>query len=318
MTQILRHQHQKTIVVIGGTGFVGTHVTQALANAGYRVHVVARDAVSGAHLTCFGATGQVVVSSGDVRKPETLRAAMRGAYGIIYLPGLLFQSGTQNFQAIHASAPEALAKMSVELGVKRFVFMSALGVNTVKTAAYATTKHEGEARVTAVRPDVTIVRPSVIFGADDNFLNQFARMATVSPCLPLIGGGATLFQPVSVEDVAQAMVQILLTPKSSGKAYEFVGADTLSFKAILQLICTTIDRSPILLPIPFSIASLMGSIANLVCPTPPLTSDQVALLRHNNIATPKSFGLAALGISPRSIYAEAPFILRRYIRHRPH
>lgn len=313
----LKPAYGRKVALIGGTGFVGTQITQQLANAGYRVHVIARDAAAGAHLTCFGATGQVIVSSGDVRKPESLSTALTDAYAVVYLPGLLFESGSQKFETVHASAPETVALMCKESGVERFVFMSALGVNHAKKSVYACTKHEGEARVTAARSDTTIMRPSVIFGADDNFLNQFARMALFSPVLPLIGGGKTRFQPVYVSDVAQAVVHILGNDKTAGKTYELGGADILTFKDILKLICHTIQRDPTLISIPSCVASLMGSIMAATCPKPQLTADQVRLLSYDNTTSEHSSGLASLGIIPHSIYTQAPIILQRYVQHKP-
>lgn len=316
MKKAFKTIRDRKITVIGGTGFVGTQITQALAQAGYRVHVVARDAEAGAHLTCFGATGQVIVTSGDVRKPESLRSAIKGAYGVIYLPGVLYQSGKQKFQTIHATAPETIAQMSKELKVPRFIFMSALGVNYAKSSSYASSKHEGEARVTAARSDATILRPSVIFGAADNFLNQFGRLATLFSALPLINGGKTRFQPVFVGDVAEAVVRILQRPRYKGKTFELGGADILTFKEILQLICGFLHRTPCLLPIPYPIAKIMGFFMGLL-PTPPLTSDQVSLLQYDSVVSEKSLGLSSLDITPHSIYIEAPFILRRYIRQQP-
>ncbi len=300
------------IVVIGGTGFVGSHIVKALAKEGYLIHVVARDAVAGAHLKPYGDVGQISVTSGNVLEPDSIRPALKGAQAVIYLPGLLFETASQHFSEIHAHAPAQIAHISKEEGVTQFIFMSALGVDNASKSAYARTKYEGEKKVREARTDATILRPSVIFGADDNFINQFARMAILSPFLPLIGGGKTKFQPVFVGDIASAITHIVYNTTSAGITYELCGPETLTFKEILQMILRESGLRAYLLPIPFFVAKIIGTLANIFCPTPPLTGDQITLLTYDNVANSYAKSFKQLGIIPRSLAAELPFIVRRY------
>lgn len=302
----------RIVVVIGGSGFVGTHTVKALADAGYRVRVLVRDKEAAAHLKPYGDVGQITVISGNVLDPASVRPALAGAYGVVYLPGLLFQRGAQNFRDIHAIAAGQVAQLSAEAGAQRFLFFSALGVERADASQYASTKYEGEHKVREAREDAIIFRPSVIFGADDDFLLRFAKMAQFSPFLPLVGGGKTLFQPVSVEDVAQAAVQAMACPKALGKTFSLCGPETLSFKEILRRLLATTGQRACLLPLPTFAAKILGSVLGAFHPAPPLTRDQVVLLGYDNVATADALGLAALGITPRSLSQALPFILRHF------
>ncbi len=306
----------KNITLFGGTGFVGRYVVREAADQGYRIRVITRDTAGAAFLKTQGEVGQISVIYGDINKPESYKDSLNGADIVINLVGILFEKGKKRFADIHARAPEKLAQQAQKLGIARYLHMSALGVDKAKTSKYAKTKLSGEKAVQAAFPDVTIFRPSVIFGAEDNFYNQFACMSRFSPALPLIGGGETAFQPVYVGDVAKAFIAALQTPKSKGKIYELGGAETLTFREILRSIGTMTHRDPILLPIPSALAQFGATFAQLL-PTPPLTRDQVELLKYDNVVSGTLPELQALGITPSRIEDIVPHYLERYQREHP-
>ncbi|MEI7669583.1 MAG: complex I NDUFA9 subunit family protein, partial [Pseudomonadota bacterium] len=195
---------------------------------------------------------------------------------------------------------------------KHFVQISAIGADKIPESKYAVSKLAGERAVLKEFPDAVIVRPSIIFGAEDNFFNQFAKMATKSPCLPLIGGGKTKFQPVYVGDVAKAIIAIIESDKFGGNIFEIGGPDIYSFREILELICKITGRKPFFNYLPFWLAGLIGNIFELLPTKPPITSDQVKLLKHDNIVDNKFKTLSDLGIIPESVKNIVPSYLLRY------
>jgi NADH dehydrogenase len=309
---------QKGIITIfGGTGFVGRHVVQEAARAGYRVQVITRDTIAAEFLKTQGDVGQIAIIYGDIRDPESYRAAVARSNIVINLVGILYEKGKQTFATLHAKAPETLAQMAIQSGVERFLHMSALGVDKATNSKYAKTKLLGEKAVLAAFPDATIFRPSVIFGAEDNFYNQFAKMACFSPFLPLIGGGNTKFQPTYVGDVAKALIHALSRPESKGAIYSLGGGKVLSFEAILRSVGTYTHRTPWLLPLPSCAASMMGLVAERL-PHPFITRDQVRLLAYDNVVDETEQGYAALGIIPHSPEDIVPEYLVRFARMIPH
>lgn len=303
----------KIITIIGGTGFIGRYLVKLLAKAGYTIHVIARDPEAALHLRTAGDVGQVVLSPGNLAKPESLHGKLEGSYAVINLVGILFERGNQNFSALHAQGAEKLAKMAQAAKVKRLIHLSSLGVDKAKRSKYARTKALGEKAVIAACPEATIIRPGVIFGPEDNFFNQFARMATLLPALPSIGGGKTRFQPVYVGDVALAIMRVLEREDTKGQIYELGGPNVYSFRELLEFICHTIHRKRWLLPLPFGIAGIFGALAELL-PTPPLTRDQVQLLKYDNLVSGNTKTLTDLGIHPTSVEMVVPAYLERFAK----
>ncbi len=302
---------QKIVTIIGGTGFVGRYVVQTLARAGYRLRVVSRNPKRAEELKTFCDVGQIALISGNLNDITTIKPALAGAYAVIDLVGVLYESGKQNFNALHANGAEKLAIAAREAGVSRFIFMSALGVDNERGAQYARSKILGERAVLASFPNATILRPSIIFGAEDNFFNQFAKMASIAPALPLLGGGKTLFQPVYAGDVALAVAAILAQPETMGKTYELAGNKTYSFKEILQYIMNEIGKQRCLINIPFPLAMVMGFFCEFL-PKPPITRDQVKMLRYNNVLGASVETFKNLGIKPRSVEEIVPSYLARF------
>ncbi|HEX5378847.1 MAG TPA: complex I NDUFA9 subunit family protein, partial [Phenylobacterium sp.] len=251
----------------------------------------------------------------NVRNEASIRRALAGAQGVVNLVGLLYETGRQKFQSVHVMGARNIASAARELGVARVVQMSALGADAQSESKYARTKAMGEEAVREIRPDAVIIRPSIVFGPGDNFFNKFAEMAVLSPVLPLIGGGETRFQPVFVGDVAQAIVQGVTDPGLAGRTLELGGPGVFSFRQLLELIMAETGRKRILLPLPFPVAAMMGKVFELAALTPiapPLTSDQVELLKSDNVVSGNCPGLADLGITPTSVEGIIPSYLYRF------
>jgi uncharacterized protein YbjT (DUF2867 family) len=305
----------KLVTVVGGSGFVGRHVVRELAKRGYRVRVACRRPDLAGHVVPLGASGQIVPVQANIRYPASLAAVCDGAFAVINLTGVLFNSGAQSFDAVHVFGAEAVAKAAKVAKAQILVQLSAIGADVDGKSAYARSKAQGEAKAAAAFHGAIIVRPSIVFGPEDNFFNQFANMARFVPALPLIGGGKTLFQPVFVGDVALAIATLIDRGVADGKAYELGGPEQMSFKQVLQFILKTIQRKRLLLPLPFNIASLFGAVAGLL-PKPFLTIDQVESLKTDNVvsdlATKQGRTLQGLGIVARSVEAIVPAYLYRF------
>jgi len=305
---------QGLVTVFGGSGFLGGHVVRALAKRGLRLRVAVRNPGRGYRLRMLGDVGQIEVVQANIRNPDSIARALDGAQGCVNLVGVLYEAGRQKFQAVHALGARNVAEAAAAQGVDAFVHVSAIGADSESTAGYARSKAMGEAAVRESLPEAVILRPSILFGQEDDFFNRFAAMATLSPALPLIGGGTCRFQPVFVGDVAAAVAGALTDPGTAGRTYELGGPGVYTFKALMQLIAQETGRRPILLPIPFPIASLVGLAGDLVggLIPPPLTRDQVELLRTDNVVSPGAPGLADLGVQASALEAILPTYLFRY------
>jgi NADH dehydrogenase len=309
---------QDLVTVFGGSGFIGTQLVRALAKRGLRIRVAVRQPHIAYTMRLMGDVGQVEVVQANVRDDASVRRALEGAQAAINLVGLLYETGRQKFEAVHVDAAVTIAVAARELGVTRLIQVSALGADPDSKSIYARTKAQGEAAVREAFPDAVIVRPSVVFGPGDDFFNKFAEMAMISPVLPLIGGGATKFQPVYVTDVAQALVSTVLDPAAAGRTFELGGPGVMTFRHILELILAETGRKRMLLPLPFPVARLIGKLCEpigLVTPVaPPLTSDQVELLKVDNVTSPGAPGLIELGVTPTAVEAVLPTYLYRFRR----
>lgn len=302
------------VTVFGGSGFIGRHLVQRLAQAGWTVRVAVRRPRRANFLKPCGDIGQITPVAAALQDPASVAAAVAGADAVINLVGLLYEGGKQTFEACHYQGAKCVAEAAAAAGVGRFVQMSAIGADRDAEADYARSKAAGEAAVREAFPGAVIIRPSIVFGPEDAFFNRFAMMAQLSPVLPLIGGGKTLFQPVYVGDVADAMVKALADPTTAGKTYELGGPAVLSFKELLVMMLEQVRRKRLLIPVPFALAEMQGAFLQML-PVPPLTRDQVRLLRHDNIVTEGALTLADLGIAPTALELVIPTYLDR---HRPH
>ena len=299
------------VTIFGGSGFIGSYIAAAMAKAGYRVQIISRTPERGSWVKTTAAAGEIVLRQANIRDEASLRNLVRGSDIVINAVGILYQGGKQTFQAIHSLAAENIAKAARAEKVSQLIHISALGVDKAYGSLYARSKLSGEKAVVTAFPGATILRPSVVFGAEDNFLNLFAGFAQLSPVLPLIGGGDNKFQPVYVADIAQAVLAIVAKPELQGKIYELGGPRVYSFKEILKFILKTIDRKNILVPIPFFLAKFKAAILQLL-PMPLLTVDQVRLLQYDNQVGHGALGFKQLGIVPRDMEQVAPPYLIRY------
>ena len=311
---------QRLATVFGGSGFIGRYVVRDLAVRGWLVRAAVRRPDEALFLKTSGALGQITPVAANIRDRASVMRAVAGAETVINLVGILHESGPQKFQPVQAEGPRIIAEESAKSGVRHLVHVSAIGADSNSSSAYARTKAAGEAGVRQAFPGATILRPSIVFGPEDDFFNRFAQMAMLSPALPLIGGGTTRFQPVYVGDVANAVMKAIETPDAAGKTYELAGPKAYTFAELLRLMLTEIGRQRLLLPLPFPIASLMGSVMQCL-PNPQLTADQVRLLKRDNVPSAGSAGLSDLGITPTAVEAIIPTYLDRYrarsYYHRP-
>ena len=305
------------ITVFGGSGFVGSQVVQDLARRGWRIRVAVRRPDRAYKLQTSGHVGQIQAVRCDATDPAQVEAALAGADAAINLIGILYEGGGRSFKALHVDAARNIAAACAAAGVDRLVHISAVGANPESASRYAGTKAAGEMAVREVKPDAVVIRPSIVFGAGDGFLNRFAAMATMAPALPLIGGGKTRFQPVYVGDVAQAIARAVERTDAAGRTFELGGPEVLTFKEVLELILRETRRRNGLIPLPFFAARGIGSLAQLtgvVGIAPVLTRDQVVQLETDNVVADGAEGLAELGIEPTGVEAIAPSYLWRYRR----
>ncbi|MCA3673401.1 MAG: complex I NDUFA9 subunit family protein [Methylobacterium sp.] len=308
----------RLVTIFGGSGFLGRHLTQALAKRGWRVRAAVRRPDLAGHLQPLGMVGQIHAVQANLRYPDSVARAVAGADAVVNLVGILHEGGRQTFSAVQAQGPRIVAEAAAKAGVESLVQVSAIGADPNSPADYARSKAAGEAATLAAFPTAVIMRPSIVFGPEDQFFNRFADMARFLPFLPLIGGGETKFQPVYVGDVAEAIARALEGAAKPGATYELGGPEVKSFKALLEYILAITGRSRALVPLPFPIARLQASVMELL-PSPMLTVDQVRMLETDNVVGPEALAakrtLAGLGVTPTTIEAVVPGYLYRIRKH---
>ncbi|MDO7841306.1 complex I NDUFA9 subunit family protein [Sphingomonas immobilis] len=301
--------NNKLVTVIGGGGFLGRYVAQALFAKGARVRIAQRDPRQAWFIKPLGGLGQTQFIGADVRRPETLAAAVAGADAVVNLVGVL--SG--DFAGVHVAGAKAVAEAAAAAGVPALAHVSAIGADPESDSAYGRSKGQGEAAVRAAFPAATILRPSIVFGREDNFINRFAGMITSAPVVPVLRA-QTKFQPVFVGDVAEAIVAALSGgAETAGKTYELGGPDVLTMGALIRWIAEAIGRDPTILELPDAIGGLIA--LGGVLPGAPITLDQWKMLGHDNVVAGGAHGLADLEISPTPLDAVAPAWLVRYRRN---
>ena len=296
--------------VFGGSGFIGRYVVKRLARAGYVVRVAVRDPEAALFLKPMGAVGQVVPLYCDLRQEATVRRAVEGASVVVNLVGILAERRAGDFQAMHATGPATIARLAAEAGVGKLVHVSAIGADPASPSRYAMSKAAGEAAVMAAFPGATILRPSVVFGPEDQFFNRFGAIARMLPFMPVISG-ATRMQPVYVGDVADATMAALTQADAPGAIYELGGPRVWTFREILAYILKATGRTRRLVDIPMGVARMQACVLELL-PWKPLTRDQLLLLERDNVVTPGKPGLTELGIVPTPVELVVPDYLRRF------
>jgi len=309
-----RSPYDTLVTVYGGSGFLGRHVVRALAKRHYRIRVAVRRPELAGYLQPLGRVGQIHAVQANLRNAPSVEAAARDAQVIVNLVGVLFERGRQRFDSVHAYGAEQIALAAHAHGA-HMVHVSAIGADENSPSAYARSKAKAEQLVWAAQPSAAIMRPSIMFGPEDDFFNRFAALARLSPALPLIGGGLTRFQPVFVGDVATAIADAVDGNVRPGTIYELGGPDVRTFKELMQFVLATTERKRLLIPIPFFVARMQAMFLQYL-PKPLLTPDQVELLRADNIvsesATAEKRTLQGLGIEPEPIEAIVPSYLWRF------
>jgi uncharacterized protein YbjT (DUF2867 family) len=308
--------NQDTLVtVFGGSGFLGRNVVRALTKRDYRIRVAVRRPELAGHLQPLGKVGQIHSVQANLRYPASVEAAMRDSHIAINLVGILTESGAQTFEAVQGRGAETVAKAAAAVGA-RMVHVSAIGADESAPSRYAQAKAVGEKAVLSAMPSAVILRPSILFGPEDDFTNRFAALARLSPMLPLIGGGETKMQPAYVGDVATAVADAVDGKTRAGAVYELGGPEVLSMREIMKIIFDITDRDRMLVSLPFGLAKLQSWLLQFAPGPFKLTPDQVELLRSDNVVSgaAKAAGLTleGLGISPDSIEAVAPQYLWRF------
>ncbi|MCI4645908.1 MAG: complex I NDUFA9 subunit family protein [Hyphomonadaceae bacterium] len=315
------------VTLIGGSGFIGRYAAHALVRAGWRVRVACRRPNLAQDVKVAGPPGWVDLVQANIRNPASLARAMDGADIVVNLVGILYEAGKQSFETTQDEGARAVAQAAQAAGVSRLVHMSAIGADADSKASYARTKAAGEAAVREVFPEAVILRPSIVFGPEDEFFNKFASMACwpilhFVPIMPLIGGGKTRFQPVYAGDVADAILAAATREDAAGKTYELGGPRSYSFKQLYDFIFETTDRQRLKLPVPFfaakPFAMLVGlafriPLTRLVFGAPPITGDQVDMLRSDNLVSENALTLADLGVTDlESVESIVPTYLWRF------
>jgi uncharacterized protein YbjT (DUF2867 family) len=310
----VQNRLETLVTVFGGSGFLGRHVVRALARRGYRIRVAVRRPELAGHLQPMGRVGQIHAIQANLRYPHSVAAAVQDADAVINLVGILFERGRQRFGAVMAAGAETVARAAKAVSAP-LVHVSAIGADEKWTSSYAQAKGEGERLVVAAHDAAIIVRPSIVFGPEDDFFNRFASLARMSPALPLVGGGRTRMQPVFAGDVAGAIAKAVDGDLSPGTIYELGGPDIRSFKQWMEFVLATTQRRRLLVPVPFALMKLQAMVLQLL-PKPPITPDQVELLKRDNVVSEEAKRdgrtLEGIGITPESIEAIVPTYLWRF------
>jgi NADH dehydrogenase len=312
MTEIL--ETPKLVTVFGGSGFLGRHVVRALARRGYRIRAAVRRPELAGHLQPLGNLGQIHAVQANVRVRWSIDRAVEGADHVVNLVGILHEQSSQTFSAVQEAGARAVAEAAAAAGAG-LTQGSAIGADPNSASSYARTKAAGEAAALSVVPGAVVLRPSIMFGPEDGFFNRFASMARFSPFLPLLGGGRTKFQPVYVVDVAEVIARSVDGEVAGGRIYELGGPDIRTFRQLMEEMLEIIDRRRLLVPVPWWLASLQGSLLGLL-PNPLLTRDQVILLKSDNVVSPSAEAegrsFAGLGIQPHTMASILPSYLWQY------
>jgi uncharacterized protein YbjT (DUF2867 family) len=313
----------RRFVVVGASGFVGRYIVKHLAAEGALIAAVSRRASAAGFLRTMGDVGQIALIDAGITDRDRIAPLLDGAAAVINAAGILYERGTQRFEALHETGPARLATLAAAAGVPRFVHISAIGADPASPAHYGRSKAAGEAAVRAVIPQATIIRPSLIFGPEDSFFNRFAAIARISPVLPLIGGGGTRFAPVFVGDVAAAVAATLERDDAPGRTYELGGPQIETLRSLFELILRETGRRCLLLPVPFGLASVPAALLEIAAQAlhavgftaaPLLTRDQVRMLRRDAAPAPSMPGLTVLGIEPTALDLILPTYLDRFRR----
>ena len=304
---------QKIATIFGASGFIGRHLIRRLTKKDFQIIAATRSPYLHGYLKPLGNPGQIDLEKVNLFDEERLRTLIKSSDVVINLVGILYETKKQKFEDIHAKFPDLLSKLCSELNIKKLVHISALGINETVSSQYMQSKLKGEKNIINNFDRSVILRPSVIFGPEDRFFNQFASLAEFFPVLPLIGGGLTYFQPIYVEDIAKSIVVVSEKEEINNSIYELGGPQTFTFKELMKILLKQIKKKRFLVPIPYSFAKFQAKILQLL-PKPPLTTDQVEMLKYDNIVTNNYPTIKDLKINPKTIESVLPNYIWRFRR----
>ena len=308
---------QKLVTIFGGSGFVGRYIARRLAKQNWRVRIAVRRPNEATFVRMYGSVGQVEPVFANIRDDASVAAALMGADAVVNCVGILAESGRNGFDAVQSEGAARVARLAAAEGVERMVQISAIGADAGSDSDYARTKAEGEAAVMEHMPGAVILRPSLVFGPEDEFFNRFAGMARMVPVVPMVGAG-TKFQPVYVDDVAAAAA-LGVEGKASPGIYELGGPDVDTFRELMRTMLRVVRRRALLLPVPFFGARIMSwgldmgqAVTGGLVQNGVLTRDQVRNLARDNVVSGAHPGFAELGIEPTAMEAVLPDYLWRF------
>lgn len=308
------NSNAKIVTIFGGSGFIGRHVVRSLAKRGYKIKVAVRRPDLAFHLQPLGDVGQIKAIQANVRYPRSIEQAVQGSDIVINLTGTFNTSGKNNCAAVQEFGARAIAQATRKVKA-RLIHMSTLSADSDSQSQYCSSKGNGEKAVFDIIKSAIIMRPSLVFGPDDAFFNRFAGLASISPFLPLIGGGKTLFQPVYVGDVAEAIAKAVDGDLRTGRIYELGGSRVASFRECMELMLEVINRKRTFIPLPWFAASAIAKLTGWI-PGAPITSDQVKILQSNNVVSDEAIRqkrtLEGMGIKPRRMASILPSYLVRF------
>lgn len=295
----------RLVTIFGGGGFLGRYVAQELLQRGARVRIAERNPSDAMRVKPLGGLGQTQLMSADITKPASVAQAVHGADAVVNLVGIL----AGDFQSVHVQGAATVAEAAAKAGASALVHLSAIGADVHSQSAYGRTKGQGEAEVRRAFPQATIIRPSIVFGREDQFTNRFAQMIRMAPVVPVVSG-ATKFQPVYVVDVAKAIAAALFDPGAAGQVFELGGPEILSMEALMRRLAEATGRHKSFIPVPDAVASLLALL-----PGGPITRDQLRMLAKDNVVALDAKGLADLGVTPTPLAAVGDAWLVQYRRH---
>ena len=301
----------KVACIFGASGFIGRHLIRRLTKKDFRIVAATRSPYLHGYLKPLGNPGQIDLEKVNLFDEERLRILVKSSDVVINLVGILYETKKQKFEDIHAKFPDLLSKLCSELSIKKLVHISALGINETVSSKYMQSKLKGEKNIINNFNRSVILRPSVIFGPEDKFFNQFASIAEFFPVLPLIGGGLTYFQPIYVGDIAKSIMAVLEKEEINNNIFELGGPQIITYKELMKILLKEINKKRFLVPIPFPFAKFQAKILQLL-PKPLLTVDQVEMLKYDNIVTNKYPTLKDLKINPKTIESVLPNYIWRF------
>jgi NADH dehydrogenase len=293
------------VTVFGASGFLGRHILGRLADAGAKVRAASRHPERTGVPGTDAAGAAIEAVYADVRDDASVASALAGSEAVVNAVGLYVERGDESFEAIHVEGAARVARHASRAGAGRLVLISGIGADADSESPYVRARAHGESAVQEAFAGATVLRPGVLFGPGDAFFSSLARIAKLAPALPLFGNGDTRLQPVYVDDVAEAVAKVLAEPLSPGLVYELGGPETYTYRALLRLMLRQLKRRRLLLPVPFLVWELLAVVMSLL-PNPPVTRDQITLMRRDNVVGPDALGFTDLGIEPASVEAVLP------------